>query len=112
MLVAILIDLTLADGAVILGFVTWHQFDFIQFVLWHHFLAHENHMLHTIYVTPRFSSDSFLERGLPVLKFFRRLPVTKRGIPVSKRGPHFGMVPNRGFFPRIPNLARILFQNG
>jgi hypothetical protein len=31
------------------GFVIWHQFDLQQIVLWHHFLTHENHMLHTVY---------------------------------------------------------------
>jgi hypothetical protein len=38
-----------SNQAVSMGLVIWHQFDLQQFVLWCHFLIHENHMSHTVY---------------------------------------------------------------
>jgi hypothetical protein len=38
-------------------------------------------------VNPQFGTNSFLERGLPDLEFFRHLPITERGSLFQNRDP-------------------------
>ncbi len=42
-----------------------------------------------VYVNPQFGTNIILERGLPDLDFFWRLPITKQGLPISEWGLYF-----------------------
>jgi hypothetical protein len=43
-----------------------------------------------LYLNPRFGTTLFLEQGIPDLEyFFRHLPITERGLPISEQGLYF-----------------------
>ncbi len=42
----------------------WHQFDFPSFLLWRHFLAPENHIVHTVYIFKKTSVGRWHGGGL------------------------------------------------